>query len=306
MPNLRVLIAFCVLCLSWGSSYLFIRIGVRDLSPLSLVAMRLTIGAAVIWAVVAIRRQDLRVSTRQAVLIPSIATLNIAAPFLLIAWGETSVPSGLASVLNSTVPIFSVLLAGFVLHDEPLTLPRLGGVSLGFLGVVVLFSGDLVHGSRHWSTLAGEGAIVLSSICYAVGAVLVRHLLRGVAPMTLAAYSVSAVALETVVVSLIFSPPPFASMPASAWLSVVWLGVFGSGLAYLLAFFILTNWGAARYTLVAQTLPIVGLALGAIFLKERLDWRIVVGSLLVIGGVVLAGVARWPSRSATPVQAAVD
>lgn len=294
MSRLRVWIAFLLLSAAWGSSYLFIRVGLRQLSPLSLVSLRLCAGAVGILAIVAARRQSLRLSRRNVLLVSLIATVNTSIPFLLISWGEVTVPSGLASVLNSTVPIFSVLIAAVVLRDEPLSLPRAGGVAIGFLGVVLLLSRDLVHSSIQWSGLAGQAAIVLASLCYAVAAVLTRRLLRGVPPMTIATYVVVIAALQTTVLSLLFSPPPLGSLHPATMLSVLWLGLLGTACAYALAYFILEQWGASRYTLVAYMLPVTGLTLGAVVLHETLEWPILVGSILVIAGIVLASMAKNP------------
>jgi drug/metabolite transporter (DMT)-like permease len=273
----------------WGSSYLFIRIGVKQISPLALVGLRLSIGALTILVIVAIRRQSLRISARQLATIGMVGTINSAAPFLLISWGETSIPSGLASVLNSTTPIFALLLAGAVLQDEPITTARLAGVLVGFAGGVVLLGRDL-SGGIQWFGIAGQGAVIVASICYAAGAVFVRKTLRGVSSMTIATYVLLVSAAEALALSLIFSPPPLLSMSPKAWLAVVWLGMLGSGLAFTCAYFVLEHWGASRYTLVTYVLPVIGLALGAIFLNEVIDWHIIAGSVLVLGGIILATV----------------
>jgi drug/metabolite transporter (DMT)-like permease len=239
-----------------------------------------------------------RVTRAQLLTIFAVSWVNTTLPFLLISWGEVTVPSGLASVLNSTLPIFSVLLAGAVLHDEPVTPLRLAGVAVGFAGVVLLLSRDLASGGIMWSHLVGQAAIVLASVFYAIGAVAVRRTLRGVHSLTIGFWVLVWCAAETTVLSLIFSRPDPAHFHADTWAALAWLGVLGSGLAYVLAFYILEHWGAARYTLVAYMLPLVGLTLGAIFLSESLDWRILAGSALVISGVVLAGMRGRKAPSA--------
>jgi drug/metabolite transporter (DMT)-like permease len=291
---LRTWTAFLLLSAFWGSSYLFIRIAVRDLSPLALVSLRLIVGAIVIAVIARARRQPMQIPSGGLLLLVLLASINTTIPFLLISWGEVSVPSGLASVLNSTVPIFSVLIAGAVLHDEPVTLPKIGGVIIGFTGVILLLSRDLAHSSFQWSTLAGQVAIVLASICYAVGAVFTRRTLRAVPPLTIATYVVAISAAQATTLSLIFSPPHLLSLSRSAIFAVIWLGLLGTGLAYAISYFVLSNWGASRYTLVAYMLPITGLTLGAIVLHESLDWRILGGSVLVVAGVGLASVTRRP------------
>jgi drug/metabolite transporter (DMT)-like permease len=290
--QLRPVLAFVLLCLVWGSSYLFIRLGIKQLSPVSLVGMRLFIGALTIGVVATLRRQPLRLARRDFGLLLVLATINTTVPFLLISWGEETVPSGLASVLNSTVPIFSVILAGLLLADEPITAAKLSGVVIGFGGVVLLLSRDLAHGSLHASGLGGQLAIILSSVCYAAGAVFIRRTLRHVPSLTLAVYVLGISATEAVALSAIASRPALGSLDAQTWVSVLWLGILGSGLAYVLAYYVLANWGAARYTLVAYALQVVGLVLGVIVLGERIDWRIGAGSALVVAGIGLAGLVR--------------
>lgn len=295
----RVWLAFLLLALAWGSSYLFIRVGLEQITPLALVALRLAIGAAGIWMIALVRRLSPRVTHRELFWISVLATTNTTVPFLLITWGEETVPSGLASVLNSTVPIFSLVFAGALLGDEPITAPRLGGVALGFTGVIVLLSRDLAHGVVHWGGVAGQGAIVLAAAFYAASAVMARMTLRRVSSMTVAVLAVSIAALQAVALSLIFSPPPVGSLHVKTILALLWLGLLGSAFAYVFYYYILENWGATRTTLVTYVLPVVGLTLGAVVLHESFDWRIVVGSVLVVGGVLLAGLVRHRATTST-------
>lgn len=277
-------------------------------------ALRLLIGAAVIGVISSTTRQPMKVGRPQLGALAVAATINTALPFWLISWGELTVPSGLSSVLNSTVPIFSVLLAAVVLADEPASLPRIGGVVLGFGGVVLLLSRDLSHGEIFSSTLAGQGAIILASICYAAGAVWVRRTLRGLPSLTIATYVLAISAAEMVLVSLVLSRPDFGSIDTDTVIAVIWLGVLGSGIAYPLAYAILAEWGASRYTLLAYMMPVVGLTLGALVLHEALDWRILAGSALVILGIGLAsiiprrepGTSRVTGCSASDNLASVD
>jgi drug/metabolite transporter (DMT)-like permease len=298
----RVWLAFGLLSSIWGTSYLFIRIGLRHLSPLALVGLRLGSAALAITVIAAILRLRLRVSRRELIALIVLANIYAALPFLLISWGEEKVPSGLAAVLNSTVPIFSVLLAGAALRDEPLTVSRLGGVVIGFAGVVLLLSRDLGHGAIQWSSIVSQGAIILSSISYACAAVFVRRALRTTPPLTATIYTMWISAAETLGLSIVFSRPNFSRMLGETWFAVLWLGLLGSAVGYMLAFFILKHWGAARYSLVAYMLPIVGLSAGAVVLGEVVGWRIAAGSALVILGVVLASLARLPGRSRPEVQ----
>lgn len=301
MPSARISLSFLLLSLIWGASYLFIRIGVEQISPAALVALRLFFAAVTITAIALWRHADLRPTRRALALMVVLAAINTTIPFLLISWGELQVPSGLAAVLNSTTPIFSILMAHVLLHDEAITLPRAAGIAVGFGGVLLLLSGGLRGGNVRWETLLSEGAIVLAAACYAASAVSVRRWLSGVPSLTISTYTIWFAAVQAIVISLIFSPPPLATMHPKTWLAVVWLGVLGSAIAYLLYYFLIMNWGASRATLVTYVVPAIGLVLGAIFLSEIIDWRVLAGAVLIIGGIVLAGLAR--RRAAPPAVA---
>lgn len=306
MYRIRVWLAFALLSLIWGSSYLFIRIAVEQLSPLAVVALRLFFGALTITAIALAVRADLRPPRRAVLTMLLLSLINTVFPFLLITWGEVTISSGLAAVLNSTTPIFSLLIAHLALHDERITVPRLLGVAVGFVGVLLLLSRDLQHGAIHWQAVAGQAAVVLASVFYALAAVLTRRTLRDLPSLTIATYALWFSAAISIALSLLFSPPPIASISGKSWFAVAWLGILGSGLAYVFYYFIIQSWGASRATLVTYVVPGIGLILGALFLSEHVDWRIAAGSALVILGVGLASIARRQSRRTVEVEAPPD
>jgi drug/metabolite transporter (DMT)-like permease len=300
MSRLRIPFAFILLALIWGSSFLFIRIAVRQISPLDLVTLRVVFGSAGIAVIAALRRTDLRMPVRALGLLILIASVNTTIPFLLISWGEVSINSGLAAVLNSTTPIFSLLIAHAYLHDEPITGPRLGGVAIGFLGVLILLSKSLGGSGIDWGHLAGEGAVVLASFFYAVGAVMIRRSMSGVSPITTSTWVLLIATVQCVVLSVIFSPIPFGSLQGETVFAAVWLGLLGSAVAYVLYYFLITNWGAANATLVTYVVPAIGLVLGAVFLSEEITWLVVAGFVLIIGGIGMASFLRPRQKRARP------
>lgn len=297
-PSRSVWFSFLGLTLLWGSSYLFIRIGVRQLTPLALVCLRLLFASLGVIAMGVALRVRLVMPRQQLLPLAVLATTNITLPFLLITWGEVVVPSGLSAVLVGTSPMFSMLIAAAVLHDEPLTGAKVLGVVVGFGGLVVLASRDIQHGALQWQTLLGQVSIMASGLCYATSAVLTRKYLRAVPPRAITIYTVLFAALQVTVLSLIFSPPPFTSLRPESFLAVVWLGLLCSALAYVLHYTVIAGWGAARATFITYTTPVVGLLLGVAVLHEVLDWRIAVGSVMVVTGVLLGGVlgARRAAR----------
>lgn len=275
---------FLALGCMWGSSYLFIKIAVDDFGTFTLVALRLAVGAALLWTVVRLAGQRLPRERRMYGHLLVMGLLNIALPFLLITWAERSVESALAAVLGSLVPLFVVVLAPLFIHDEPLRVNGIIGLAIGFTGVVVLTSRELTGAG---SDLLSVVAIVGSSLSYAAGAVYSRRNVRGLAPMVPAVFQVTFAMLVTGVIAVLFEQPWNARPDLGGVFAIVWLGLLGSGFAYLAFFRLLGRWGATRTSLVAYVLPVVGIVLGFLVLREPIDGRVLAGTALIIGGVAL-------------------
>jgi drug/metabolite transporter (DMT)-like permease len=279
-------LVFAALGFAWGSSYLFIKIGVETLTPFTLVASRTAIGAAVLGAVLWISRERLP-RTRSAyghMLV--VAVLGIALPFSLITWGEQTIDSGLAAILNGSVPLFAIVLAAIVLTDEPITLNRLVGLLVGFGGVVMITSPSFSSGLG--GSVPGELALIGASVSYAAAGVYARHTVRDLPPLTSAFLEVGLAFLVVVILAFGLENPLSTHVEASTILAVSWLGLIGSGLAFLGFFFLLGRWGATRTSTIAYVLPVVGIALGVTVRQETVSLPVLAGMVLIIGGVALA------------------
>jgi drug/metabolite transporter (DMT)-like permease len=239
------------------------------------------------------------------------ACVNIVVPFVLITWGESrpGMDSALASILNATVPLFVLVIAPMFLPDERITPARIVGLAVGFAGVVVLFAPSLVNLGDN--DFAGEGALIASSISYAAGNVYARRNVRGLRPMIPALFQVTFALVISATLALLIERPIGTVSPApEAIVAVVWLGIFGSGLAYLCYFRILRDWGATRTSLVAYLLPVVGIVFGT-FRGEPVTVERVAGTALIIGGVALVNSAgalpflrRAPEAASVPAGSA--
>lgn len=287
-------LVFLALGFMWGSSYLFIKIGVETLAPFTLIALRLGIGLIVLAGVVAFAREPLPRNPRIYGHLVVMSVINIALPFYLITTAEQTTDSALAAIINASVPLFVIVIAALALHDEPITVNRLAGLAVGFVGVVILVGRGL-GAVGAGDALYGELALVGSSISYAGGAVYARRNVRGLRPMIPALFQVGFAFLITAALALAFERPLPTSLRPDAVIAVVWLGILGSGLAYLAFFRLLAHWGATRTALVAYLLPVVGIVLGALVLSEQVDARILAGTGLVIGGVALVN-SRYGRR----------
>jgi drug/metabolite transporter (DMT)-like permease len=292
-PTTTDWLIFLALGVMWGSSYLFIKLAVDSFGVFTLVALRLLIGAAFLWVVLRLTRTPLPGERRAYGHLLVMSVINIAIPFFLITWAEQSVDSALAAILNSTVPLFVIVIAPLFLHDEPIRLNGVLGLAIGFIGVVLIVSPGLAEAA---GTVPGQLALLGSSFSYAVGNVYARRNVRGLPPLIPAVFQVTFALLIVGVLAIVLERPWETSRPdAEAWFSVVWLGILGSGMAYLAYFRLLARWGATRTSLVAYLLPVVGIVLGYLVLQEPIDATLVGGTALVIAGVALVN-GRWGRR----------
>ncbi len=280
----------------WGSSYLFIKIGVdAGLPPFTLITLRLFFGFLLLAVVVGIAREPLPRDARTYGHLIVMGAVNIAIPFSLITWAELTVDSALAAILTAPVPLFVIVIAAFVLRDERITLNRLAGLAVGFVGVAILVGFDPATVAA--GDLAGEIALIGATLSYAVGAVYARRNIRGLRPMIPAICQVTFALIMVTVLAFVFERPAdvIQQMTLEALFAVVWLGLLGSGLAYLVFFRLLGRWGATRTSMVAYLLPVFGIVLGALVLKEPIDARLLIGTALVIGGIALVN-SKYGSR----------
>ncbi|HSO30008.1 MAG TPA: DMT family transporter [Candidatus Sulfomarinibacteraceae bacterium] len=287
-------ILFAALGLIWGSSYLFIKIGVETLPTFTLVAARLGIGLALLAIVVAIAREPLPRDPKIYGHLVVMSVVNIAVPFALITSAEQTVDSAVAAILNGGVPLFTIVIAALVLHDEPITVNRIAGLVIGYAGVVLLVGRGLGSGGGD-GAISGELALLASTASYGFGNVYARRNVRGLRPMIPALFQVLFGFVITGTIAILTERPFDVAWTDRSIVAIVWLGLLGSGIAYLVYFRLLQAWGATRTSMVAYTLPIVGIAAGALVLGEVVDGGMLVGTAFVIGGVALVN-SRFGQR----------
>lgn len=282
---------FLALSAIWGSSFMFIKLGLEGgFSPMTLVSLRLFFGAGIMLVIVRQRGERIPRQARVLGAIALLGLINNVVPFSLITWSEQSIDSSLAAILNSTVPLFAVVLSHFALADESFTWQRGLGVLLGFGGVLVLFAPGLLSGADN-TLLLGQLAVIGASAGYAMGSVFARKYLGDLPAPVLSALQLALALLWTLPLTA-WERPWQAQPTALAWVSAIWLGILGTGLAYLMFFVLLRSIGATPTTMVTYVIPVFAVIFGVLFLREQLRWEQFVALALIFAGVRLVNRRR--------------
>ena len=283
--KLKHWLVFILLGAIWSSSFMWIKIAVQEIGPITLVAFRVLFGLLFGVVVIYIQRIQWPRTLKEWTPLLLLGVANIAIPFFLISWGEQSIDSAVASILNATTPLFTILIAHYLLHDDKMTAPKVLGLLMGFAGVVILMSKDI--GASLGSVL-GQLAIVLASAFYAGGAVYARKtthdmpgILRSAGPL------LPATLVMWLAMFLVESPVKLPQLGIT-WISLLFLGVLGSGFAFVLSYYLIHEIGPTRTSMVTYLFPLGGLILGVIFLNEEISWQLLVGAVLIVLSLVIA------------------
>lgn len=281
-----VLLQYVLLALTWGASFFFVSVSLQGLSPAQIVLARLVAGAIALGLVSLVTRQALPRKPVVWMHLLVVAVTLCVVPFLLFAWAQQYIPSSIASILNATTPLMTMLVATIALPAERPTRSRLAGLLLGFLGVILVLAPWRGSGAGE---LVGYLACLGATASYGVAFVYLR---RFVAPRRLAAIPVATVQVSLAAAVMLVLAPFTALQPVTLSpeivLSVLAVGVIGTGLAYVWNTNIVTAWGATPASTVTYLTPVVGVALGVAILGERLGWYQPVGAVLVILGILVS------------------
>ena len=280
----------------WGASYLFIKIGLRDMSPAMVSFLRVALGALALLPI-ALSQSALRGLGARTWTLILVGAIQVAVPFVLIAQGEEEITSALAGILVASAPLFTALLAVRVDHEERSSGLRLVGVLIGFAGVGFLLGVDL-GGSG--AALLGGLMVVLASLGYAIGGFIVKHRLADVP-------SVGMSTAVMIVASVMLLPPAIATAPDATpglgpLAAVAALGVVGTGIAFVIFYGLISSVGPARAFLVTYIAPAWAVVYGAIFLSEEITVVTILGLALILAGSWLAAEGRLPWQPRVPIQ----
>ncbi|MEH6652402.1 MAG: DMT family transporter [Motiliproteus sp.] len=293
-----------ILSILWGGSFFFVGVAVKELAPLTLVAIRVGLAAIALWGIVF--ALGLRPPTRPSVWLAFVAMglLNNVIPFVLIVWGQTQIASGLASILNAATPLFTVVVAGLLLPDERATALKLIGVVVGFIGVMVMIGAPKagISSVGDTSTTLAQLAVLAAALSYAFAGVYGRRFKRmALNPIVIAAGQVTA---STVILlpmaMLVDGPIDVTAVSLASWGAMVGLAVLSTAIAYVLYFKLLESAGATNLLLVTLLVPVSAILLGAIWLDETLQPVHFIGIVLIALGLSAIDGRLWQRQSAVP------
>lgn len=275
-----------MLAAMWGPSFLFIKVAVEEIPPLTLVLGRVSIGAIFLLIVLLSQRRRLPRDRRLWKSLAVMAMLHNTLPWVLLSWGEQYIDSSLASILNGTTPIFTIVLAHFMVEDDRITSSKLLGVVLGFAGLFLLIVPSLMDGVQ--ATTWGLVAVAVAAALYGVAIIYSREHLRGLPPLVAPATQLSLATLFMLPVTLLVDRPwTMESSSTAALGSLVALGILGTGLAFIVYYRLIETADSTYVSMVTYIIPVFGVILGVLVLDEQLTWHTLAGFALILFGVMV-------------------
>lgn len=281
-------------------SFFWIKVALREVGPFTLVFYRILIGAVAAWIIAVVTRQLAPITRDQWKHLAVVGLVNATIPMTAISWAEIHISSGLAGMLNGTLPLFSMVAAHYFLFDDKFNRNKILGLIAGFAGMLILLYDDLQHGISG-STL-GIAAMLLAVLSYAAAGVYTKRFIKGMPPILMSATALtSSLVYQTFAALWIEWPLKIPAQPMT-WLALGWLGVLGMALAFHALYYLFTVWPISRISMVTYFFPVWAVALGAVFLDEPVTWPFVIAGVLVILGIASASLpapAKVPVRSGT-------
>ncbi len=293
--NLRNLLLLLLLACCWGPSFLFIKLALESFGPLTLVNCRLILGAVMLYAVLKFKGMEIFSYRHRLFDFLVVAIFSCSLRFSLISMGEVYISSSLAAIINSTVPIFTAIIAHFFVANERLSVSKIAGILISFVGMLVVFLPAVLN--QIVVDDIGTFLVFIASICYAIGMTYARRFLREIPFLVTATFQLIVASIIMLPFSLVIEQPYLLPMPkVSAMFGVFGLAFFGTALAFN-TFYKLVQSASATYLATSTLLfPIIGIALGALVLGEHLEWNAYAGSAIIFLGLMVTNRLVEPAR----------
>ena len=288
--GIKVFLGYILICLIWGSTWMVIRIGLETLTPFVSAGIRFIIASVIIYALMKIKRITIQKDKTSILLYLLLAVLSFIFPFGLVYWGEQYISSGLTSVIFSVHPFFVAILTFFTLKDEIISPVKIGGMLLGFSGIVVIFSENL---SWDFNTgLTAMLAIFTSGLMQAVIAIIIKKYGHDLNPLSMNFIPMLSAGIVLFVFGMTVENTTHLVFNFAAVSSILFLAVFGSVVAFTTYYWLLKRTSIILLSLTSFITPVVAVLMGFIFLNEKLSGRHLTGSILVLCGILFANLGN--------------
>ena len=295
---MKARLVWLILCGIWGSTWLFIKLGLEDLPPLTFAGIRFVISCAILFPLVWVRHLALPKTRSDWFLVVGTGVMSFSLNYGLVFWAEQYITSGLAALLQAMLPAFGLILAHIHVPAERMTWVKIAGVVLGVFGVGVVFSNQLAISGR--LALAGCVAMVLSAFFAAYSNVLVKTHGKNLNPAVLAAFQMLFGLIPLLLYGLTFEGNPLRlRWTPLALVCLLYLAVVGTVIAFLMYYWLIQNMDVTKTMLISLVTPVVAVILGMLVLDEQLSWRTLVGGAMIMAGIGFI-VVRKPRSRAIP------
>jgi drug/metabolite transporter (DMT)-like permease len=278
---------------AWGTSFFWIKIGLREVSAFEVVAWRFTFGALALWVVAGLKKLSVRLTRKVFVASCILALIMMIVPITLITWSESYISSSVAGLLNSLTPLMTIILAFFISGSkQEVSKQKLLGIGIGFLGILLIFIRDLTPGTFTHAILP-QSAVVMAALLYASGTLYSRFKLTSFNPLILSLYSLTWSAL--ILWCMVITTKTSITLPSqgSTWLALIWLGGICSGLATIIYLTLIRLLGSTITSSVAYLFPLTAYFLGVVMLGEEFALHELTGGLAILFGIYIANSKNW-------------
>jgi drug/metabolite transporter (DMT)-like permease len=282
--KVKIAVGFVVISLIWGSTWLAIKIGLESVPPFFGVAIRFAVASMILAMIVVIRRESVPLTKEALILYTSLAVLSFSFPYALVYWSEQYISSGLASVLFSAYPFVVAITSHFFLRAERLTLFKVIGIGLGFIGVLVIFWSDISMGN---SAVSGMVGILLSTVLQGVSLVIVKRMNKSISPTVLSFGGMVIGVLILFAIALLFEDISTISFDSKGITSILYLGTLGTVVTFVIYYWLLKHVEAVYLSLVSFVTPVLALVLGSLLLGESFSSRVIVGAGFILAGIII-------------------
>jgi len=297
MPDNRPISHFLtlgLLALIWGTSFMFVKIALFSITPLSIVALRISIASLVIFVILTQNGLNLPRSPKIWFHCLVIGLLGTVIPFFLVSWSIQYIDSAIAAIFMSLTPLFTLVLAHYMTHDEKISRYKVFGILCGLGGVISLFYGTMAAPDRSELALQGLGALLLTAFFYSLSGIMIKRL-KDEESLSISATMLLSSALVITPIAFIIEQPWMLEPSYSSLVSVIFLGVFSTGIATLFLVKLIQQAGATFVSYNTYLIPIVGIFAGYFWLDESLKYSNFISISLIFIGIFLA--ERWEKRA---------